>query len=166
MLDHDEQTQLLSLLSKLEPGFYPIELFWEFARLMTVATIECIPLRLRDGSVEVLLTRRAADDKFWPNKLHIPGCVVRPTDNEDDALERICTKELRGTTVGKPVELVAYVRRLERGNEMTKMFWVEVTGDSKDGEFYNVDDLPADLLDVYPSHIQSAARALLDLHNS
>lgn len=157
MLTEPELRQLIALLQKLEPGFYPIELFWQFARLMTAATIEFVPLRMNEGKVEVMLTRRPVDDKFWPGNLHIPGCIVRPTDTEEAVIKRICAKELSGTRLGEPSELHTQVRKTQRGNEMTKLFWVGVLGDSTDGEFYSVDNLPDDLLPAYPASIVQAA---------
>jgi hypothetical protein len=153
-----EQKQLLSLLEKLEPGFYPIEIFWQFARLSTMPTIEFVPFRYIGESLEVLLLPRADDDKFWPGMMHIPGCVIRPNDTRDDVFARIMHDELLDVSLGEPTFVATHVRKTTRGNEHAEIYCAEVLGEPKVGKFYDVQSLPENIIDVYRNLIAEAAK--------
>ena len=158
MLDQGEQQQLITLLEKLEPGFYPIELFWQFARLNTVPTIEFVPFQRVEGRLQVLLLPRADDDKYWPEMVHIPGCVIRPTDTRDDTFARIVHDELQGVSLGELVFVTIQTRKTARGNEHAEVYYVEVLDEPAVGEFYDVDSLPESLIGVYHDLVAEAAK--------
>lgn len=157
-LTQQEQQTLIQLLSKVEPGFYPIELFWQFARLSTLATFEVVPLFETAKGVSVVLYPRSKNDKHWPNKLHIPGCVVRPTDTEADTLQRILHEEMAGATVSVPRFLTTQVRQTLRGHELAVIYISKITSVPDNAEAYPVDKLPASLLPAYPDIIKDAVK--------
>ena len=166
MLEAKEQAQLINLLKKVEPGFYPIELFWQFARLNTLGFIEFVPLRINNGDVEVLLIRRGGEDAFWPGKLHVPGCTIRPRDNKDDVFERLLADELGYSEEAQPTYLTTEVRRSARGNELSLVFLVELKQVPKNGDFYSVDNLPDDIIKEYVGLIKLASDSLLKSKSS
>lgn len=100
------EKQLAALLSSMEPGFLPYDIFVQIARLVVLSIIEFVPLRKnKNGNIEVLLLSRGMDDPIWPGELHTPGTVVRPTDTQGGmylAFERILDDELKGAKVSAP----------------------------------------------------------------
>ncbi len=161
MLNENEQKQLIELLEKIEPGFYPIELFWQFARLNTLGFIEFVPLRLNNGVIEVLLTRRSTDDAFWPGKLHIPGCTIRPCDNKEDVFKRLLNEEIGYTDKIEPMYLTTEVRKSARGNELSLVFFVELNQTPENGDFYSVNNLPDDVIKEHLGLISLAKDAFI-----
>lgn len=78
----NEIKQAVDVISRLEKGFLPFDLFIALASKITMPTMELLPVRKgKNGDIEVLLTQRPADDPYWPNEWHIPGTVIRASDN-------------------------------------------------------------------------------------
>lgn len=157
-----EISEAAHVLAKLEPGFLPFDIFLQVARLTTLSIIELVPVRYHEGSVEVLLLARPVDDPLWPGMVHNPGTVIRPTDHENtfvSAFERIFSDELPGLTpIGKPHEFESYLRKSKRGMENSRLFWIEVEGTPLQGQFYDINDLPNNLITTQRAYILSAAR--------
>ena len=162
MLTDDEVTQAAELLARLPAGFLPYPIFRQVARLTVLSIVEVVPLRWRDGRLEVLLLERPADDMYAPGTLHTPGTVVRPTDNlqtYQEPFERILRDEMDAAAVAAPPEFALDLRhRIERGAENTRVFTVEVVGSPAVGAFYPVDDLPPTVmrsqLDFIPDAVE------------
>lgn len=144
----EKETQVATeLLSKLEPGVLPFSIFHEVARLVATPIIEIIPIRQnQSGQTEILLLRRDDSDPAWPNQLHVPGTVVRATDNPGsfkDAFDRILEGELGGVSSTKPHFVQNILHNSGRGMEVSQIYWVELSGGTiKNGEFHNANDLP------------------------
>jgi hypothetical protein len=161
-LTSEEIQTVTQLLAKLEPGFLPFEIFHAITRLVATPIIEVVPLRHNtDGGVDILLLRRDNNDPVWPNKLHIPGTVVRASDsnkNFDEAFERILSGELNGVTADRPTFVKNLIHHSGRGMEVSQIYWIEIVGQPSTGQFYNVKELPADLvesqMDFIPAAIQ------------
>lgn len=136
----------------------PFPIFHEITRLTTTPIIEVVPLRHSESAIEILLLKRGADDPVWPNQLHTPGTVLRATDSLENALERILSKELSGSRVSKPKFVTNVLHNSGRGMETSQIYWVEVLNDTTSSQFYNVDNLPDDLvksqLDFIPQAIE------------
>lgn len=164
-MQQPSQEEIISaqkVLAKLEPGFLPPEIFYEVVRLAVTTTIEMVPLRRsRTGEVEVLLTRREADDPYWPNQPHVPGTVLRASDREGsyaDAFMRILEGELAGiSTVGEPVFIQNSFHQVKRGRELALIHYVEVAGEPKNGAFYPVNNLPKNIVSHQVWFIKKAA---------
>ncbi|MDB5166507.1 MAG: hypothetical protein JWM37_579 [Candidatus Saccharibacteria bacterium] len=150
-----------AVLNKLEPGYLPPEIFFAVARLCVLTTVEMVPLRMRNGRVEVLLTRRPADDPNWPDMLHVPGTILRPSDEENNyhsAFDRIFQDELPGITViSRPQFLETRFHQVQRGRESALIHYVEVAGTTPEAEYYPVALLPPEIIDHQVSFIKSAA---------
>lgn len=150
-------------LSKLRPGFLPLPLFLETVRLVPAPIVEIVPLRKVDGRVQVLLTKREDDDPTWPGMLHTPGTVVRSTDEEGSyksAFNRILEGELSSIQLASdPQYVCSLLHRVKRGMEDATVFYVEVAGDPEKGTFYDIDDLPENVVDTQIDFIQSAAKS-------
>ena len=162
-MDSKTKTErLVELLKELEAGFLPYDVFVEVARLTVLSIIEFVPLRKNEkGEVEILLLSRGEDDPIWPNDLHVPGTVVRPTDNEGQvylAFERILNDELQGTNVSAPHYVGNILHKSKRGTEQAQVFWVEVLGDPLIGHFYEIDSLPENTMHSQLDFIKQAAK--------
>lgn len=163
-----EETELVRLLNKLEPGFLPYDIFIEFARLAVLSVIEFVPLRRnKDGVIEVLLLPRDENDAIWPGQIHTPGTVTRPTDTDERlyelAFERIVSEELKGTKVSEPWFVKNILNKSKRGTENAQIYWVEVQAEPAVGEFYAVDSLPKNLIDSQQDFIRLAAGSFKDV---
>lgn len=158
-----EIAELTRLLKKLEPGFLPLDIFMEIARLAVLPIIEFVPLRVnKNGEVEVLLLSRDADDPLWPNELHVPGTVIRPTDTEGKiyrAFERILDDELKGTKTTPPHYVGSNLHKSKRGMEQAQIYWIEVTAEPNVGEFYPVFRLPTNVMESQLNFIKLAAKS-------
>jgi hypothetical protein len=127
-------------LAGMDPG-----VFEAIAEKFIMTGIEVVVMRKNPQSneVEVLMTKRADDDKIWPGALHIPGSILRKSDNSyQDALERVAKKEL-GVSGFKRVTFVGplfYRDEGYRGNNHGLIFLCELVGIPL-GEFYPVNKL-------------------------
>lgn len=158
-MTRQEQKQLLELLKKVEPGFYPIELFWQFARLNTIGIVELVPIKIEAGGPKVLLINRSEDDAFWPGLPHVPGCVLRPTDTVDTALRRLVDEEL-GVEVELIKPLLTEVRTTRRGNELVWVHYCFLRSNPQNGTLYDAVDLPKSVAEDHLSLIEKALQAM------
>ena len=159
-LSQPEQDKLVSLLKKLQPGFQPLAVFMELARLNVLSIIEWVPLRKNGDAIEVLLLPRAQNDSLWPGRLHVPGTVIRPAEDQsyEHAFTRILNDELLVTEVSMPHFVSNVLHQSKRGTENAQVFWVEVTGQPRIGSFYDVDDLPNSVIESQIGFIDQAAK--------
>lgn len=148
-VDTEKINNIVALLAELSPGFYPEPLFLQFSRLTVNPIIEVVPLRTKLGKVEILLIDRDEDDQLFSKKLHTPGTVVRPHDSTgsfEDALDRILVEELNGTETTRPKFVKNIFHNSGRGMEASQIYWAEVLGEPKAGQFYDADNLPERLM--------------------
>ncbi len=142
----DEYAEAARILTKLEPGFLPFEIFHQVARLVVLPIVEIVPLRTNPrGDVEVLLLERTASDPIFPGQVHTPGCVVLATDTPgsfETAFQRIMHDELDGVQTSEPVYVTQLLHHSGRGMESTHVYWAEVFNKPATGTFYPVSDLP------------------------
>ena len=150
--------QLITLLQQLQPGFVPYDIFVQLARIVALPIFEVVPLRAHNGRIEVLLLPRDKDDPIWPSQIHTPGTVVRATDVGDQAgiLQRIVTDELNGTNIGELHFVCNMLHQSKRGAEQAQVYWAEVSEEPKSGTFYDVDNLPENVIDSQREFIAQA----------
>lgn len=156
-----EQTELTALLSRLEAGFLPFDIFVQIARLVVLSIIEFVPIRVYEGQLQVLLIGRDEDDTIWPGSIHVPGAVIRPTDKQEKlniVFDRIIKEELKGTKVSEPVYVKNMFHESRRGMEQAQIFIVEVLAEPLVGKFYDIDHLPDNLMDSQVEFIMDAAK--------
>jgi hypothetical protein len=159
-ISQDEEAQLVKLLGKLPVGFLPLKIFIEIARLTTLSIIEFVPFRKNNGHTEVLLLKRDQDDALWPDELHTPGTVIRPSDLDSDdhlAFKRILDEELAGTKVSEPFYVGSNLHKSRRGAEQAQIFWVEVLEEPRSGRFYRIDALPPNMMGSQVGFVRLAA---------
>ena len=159
VLTGPETQSLINLFKKIQPGYLPFEIFAQLARVVATPIIEIMPFR-QNHKTEILLTRRASDDNFWPGLWHVPGTIVRGSDVDlNEAFDRVLIKELRGVKTTKPVLVQSALRKSERGRESAQIFWVEVEDEPDVGQFFDVEALPDDIIQIQLEFIKTAAEA-------
>lgn len=170
-LTDSEINQTAELLARLPAGFLPFPIFRQVARLAVFSIVEVVPMRVRDGRVEVLLLKRGEEKQdwpeLWPGILHTPGTVIRPTDelgSYKDAFRRILHDELHGVELaGEPEYVYNLLHHNKRGTESAQVFIVEVVGEPTAGAFYPADKLPNNImlsqLDFIPTAVAAFKQA-------
>jgi hypothetical protein len=149
VLSETDIKNLVALLGKCTPGDLPSEVFEAVARIAVYPAVEWVILRNKNKKLEVLLTKREDDDPVWPSLLHIPGTVLRPTDDSfSDAFERLYNDELKGLHLSGPTLSSVSFNTYARGQSIGIEYWL-ICEDSKNkniGKFYNVEYLPKNLI--------------------
>lgn len=161
-LNEHEIIELTALLKKLQPGVLPFSVFHEVARLVATPIVEIVPLRIKDEKAEILLVPREDDDPVWPGQLHVPGTVVRSTDTPgsfDDAFNRIFGGEIAPVKMRMSQFVLNILHPSGRGMEASQVHWAQVEGEPGWGSFYDVDNLPENIitsqLDFIPDAVNS-----------
>lgn len=137
------------LLKKLEPGLLPLSIFNEITRIFVSSIVEIVPLKKKNGVTQVLLVRRESDDPFWPNMWHTPGTVLRATDRKgdlNDAFQRILNSELGCTEEITPIFVDIRFSQSTRGSEFSAIYYINMVGKTKNGEWFDASSLPQDLV--------------------
>lgn len=158
-ITEQEINQVVETLKKLEPGYLPVEIFYQFARLYVTPIIELVPIRKDNKEGLKLLTlQRPANDPHWPGMLHTPGTVLRANDGSiNDALQRIQKKELGNINFVQDPTLVDYdFHTVNRGKEIALVFYAEYNEIPTNGLEINAKDLPENLVDTQINFINKA----------
>jgi len=168
MVDFDEKN-VARELKKLSPGFLPLEIFYQVARLWVTVTIELIPLVDTNTGTKIILTQRDKNDRFWPNMWHVPGAVLLSNDSKDgfnDVIKRIYTKELsKAKFLMVPVFSHFDFRQTDRGAEVSFIHWVRVgLKNLKDYRLISFEEIENS--DVIPSQIERIVRGYKDFEIS
>lgn len=176
-LNEEEVVLVEGLLGRLAPGFLPLPVFNQVARLVTTPTVEIVPIRDgQEGGPEVFMTQRAADDPHWPGQWHVPGTVIRSTDtmdhrftsgiNLDKVFGRLHKSEMLGqlTLLGPERFVGTNFWGVERGVEFSPYFYVPVAAAVPDdeltvGRFFPGDELPDNTISHHAIFIPRAVEA-------
>jgi hypothetical protein len=162
-LTSQEEHQLITLLSKLEPGILPLDVFHALARLIVTATQLVVPFYEENGTTYVVLARRDADDTFWPNLLNVPGKIFLPSDADmQAALDRLYASEMPGAQIQEGPYYAGHVfDSIARGKELSIINYVILKEKPAFGESYVITDLPSDIMDTEVPRIHMAVQAYM-----
>lgn len=173
-LSDDEIKQAVDVLNRVPKGFLPQALFIAVAAKVTMPTMELVPVRQnQNGDVEVLLTQRPNDDPYWPSQWHMPGTIIRASDNEgtdfSSGVERVLQNELHGTVhmIGKPRYIGMKFWDVARGRELDQVFYFETDAKDEDvveGQFFSVKNLPESTVSHHKVMIPEIAAAFRMQH--
>jgi hypothetical protein len=168
----NEIKQAVDVVKRLEKGFLPFDLFIAFASKVVMPTMELLPVRRSEsGDIEVLLTQRPGDDPYWPNEWHIPGTVIRASDNEgtdfSSGVKRVMQNELHGTIhmIGRPQYAGMKFWDVARGRELDQMFYFETNtkdADVVEGKFFPANNLPETTMSHHKIMIPEIVAAFLN----
>ncbi len=158
-----EISDAASVLSRLDPGFLPKEIFFETTRLTVTPIIEVVPVRHSNNRTEVLLMVRPDDDPNWPGMLHTPGTVLRSTDVSHGfkgALNRIYDDELGFRPEKNPIQATVNFHTVTRGAELATVFYLDLGNDTTPrGHWFDAHNLPDSIVDTQIEFINSAVGA-------
>lgn len=135
-------------LSTLQPGFLPLDIFSEIARLVRLPTVDVILIRTLDNQKQVGLILRDQRDRWWPGMWHLPGTVFRSTDTLDQAIERVLTEELKTESSDTPLFHSFFPHHSDRGAELTLIYTIQNAQFATDSQltWFPLDDLPPTLV--------------------
>lgn len=167
-LSDNEIKNIANKLKKLEPGFLPFDLFYQFNRLKVTITIEVIPLCFDlNNQVNVVLFNRGPDDPWWPNLYHTPGSCLTDgdiLDQDEWGLPTRTFKRLKETEFGdiKLIDQPQFVNNLSHqtncGPESVHVYIQEVDYQSAKNDLFPVDKLPKNMMDHQINMIKKCAQ--------
>lgn len=174
MFTKEKEDQLVELISEMGSQWTP-RLYNTFAPKCAFTAIETVFLK-RDnrGHVNVLLTKRPPNDAYYPNQWHSPGTMLRGADvpketktNPDvpkfdgykEAFDRLVEGELKLQFRGEPKQVKSFLHFTPRGPENALIFLCELDGEPKVGRFFDIMELPPDLIEHHHRIIYTAVKA-------
>lgn len=166
-ITEDEIKAVTEILKKIEPGLLPFPIFLEVARLYVSCIVEIVPFYNNNDNIQVLLQEREKEDPVWGGKLHTAGTVLRANDEAGSfksAFDRILNKELAGVVIkGEPTFVKPVFHQVARGRELALIFYVELATNevSHLGKLYNIENLPAEIVDTQIQFIRDAAKQFI-----
>lgn len=123
------------------------DLFNAHARLGITIAIEAVCLReADDGTVEVLLTQRAANDPAYPGQQHCPGSAKRSGECDEDVFARLAKAEFFARITHKAFVTKWNNPHEARGHFEHYIYWCVIEGDSK-GKWFPATALPENTVD-------------------
>lgn len=163
---HAEIQTAADIIRRLPRGFLPYPLFMAITAKIVTPTLELAVFKEENEALEILLTRRPDDDEHWPSQWHVPGTVIRSTDNEgsyETCFERIVRDELRDlVAIDTPEWISIEFWEMERGRELDQLHYATLLRASdlpNDMQFFPVDNLPSDLMRHHRDMIATIAKA-------
>jgi hypothetical protein len=159
---NSEIEKAADIISRLPKGFLPYPLFMAIASKVVTPTLELVICQRVNNELKVLLTRRPDNDTYWPGEWHIPGTVIRATDNEHtfrSCFDRILRDELHDlVTITDPAYVSTEFWDIERGREVDQLFcaWSQDVYDLPDDiKFFSIKKLPEPFM---KNHIKIVAK--------
>lgn len=160
-----EIQQLKSLLSKCLPGKLPEEIFISLARLSVLPAIEFVSLHAAESGIEVLLLPRPKNDPIWPNMLHTPGTILRPTDKSfQDAFDRLLKTEIGVIGSHELIYIGFSFGHGARGTGVGFEYIVKLDQLPQHGSYYQKTDLPNNFIAEQKGLINRAVKKFVDTY--
>jgi len=141
-------TTCTTILEQLEPGFLPLEIFNQIARLVRLPVVDVVPIKHQGPDLNIGLLKRETNDLWWPNMWHLPGTVFRSTDTLDGAIKRLLDDELLVQKSSTPIFRGFSVQQSKRGAEVVFIYTIEdcLFKENAPIEWFPVGKLPKDLI--------------------
>ncbi|MFH1631667.1 MAG: NUDIX domain-containing protein [bacterium] len=136
--------------------------FYQIGYVFPAVAFELLVFRHNKDKLEILLTQRESDDKFWPGWWHFPGTIIRITDSVESVWKRLAD-EVGVDKFDRQPRLVDFnFSDNKRGHGGHLFYLLEVDRDANfpNGQFFPIDDLPEPILDHQPAQIEQAAKLL------
>ena len=86
--------ELLKEMRRDSRDYYPEEIWLELHQSVALPYVELVIPRNIHGSWEIFLTRRPANDPYWPSMWHLPGGLWRYSQTEVGACQAVALREL------------------------------------------------------------------------
>jgi ADP-ribose pyrophosphatase YjhB (NUDIX family) len=130
-------------------------LFNAIARIHVTCALETMAFRgnSETGREQIYLTKRSSDEKSYPRFWHLPGTVQRPCETVEQSFKRLAEKEYNLPLLSWKCVGIFNNLREPRGHFFTVVFHVAVGEERGNGRWFNVDDLPEDMIDFHKNRL-------------
>ncbi|MBI1908070.1 NUDIX domain-containing protein [Candidatus Uhrbacteria bacterium] len=120
---------------------------WYFFRLPKIAVQTACEVLVMRGD-ELLLTKRPADDPYWPSQWHFPGTLIRLADDEASIMRRLARELGVDALPSRPVLHATELWTNERGRHLHVFYRMDVPTDATfpEGTFFPLAALPGDMI--------------------
>lgn len=149
---------LLNIIPVNEP--LKTKLFNAIARHSVGIAIEAVLFRRgNNGEIEVYLTKRAPNEAY-AGQWHCPGSFIRSGEMPPDVFHRLAEREFK-TSIARWDYVTSDFFPEERYRTMEdRVYLVEVNSEPKNerGRWYDVNDLPLDIVEGHRKFIIPAAK--------
>lgn len=134
-------------------------LFYLSARMFGEACIELFIWRKTPGGqTQVYLLPRQKNDPFYAGLFHMPGARKIPTETDSQTL----TRAIRETPYSKQINSIQYIKSdtysAKRGVEYADVRGLNVAYHKTDPNFYDVDNLPNNMIEHHKKIIKDVTR--------
>jgi len=156
---------LKEIVQKMDPPI-PHKIFRLIAQRFVLTPVEAVVLRKKATNIQVLLIERGRNDPDWGGQLHCPGTILRANDAKGKgdysyALERLEENELKTRFLKPPVFITTWFHKVTRGVENAMVFVCQIKGEPSVGKFYDIENLPNNIIKSQIGFIKFAAKAAL-----
>lgn len=149
-LEDSERMKLIAMLIEgIDIENLDHHLFNVIAARFKLVSIQAVVLRQQEGRMQVLLTKRPKNDEHWPEMYHVPGTIVRSSDELSLNFSSIPAPSIRarlsdelGMEIYKSELLFTCPFVGARGKEISFVYLVRVGEQEGLGEFFDVNKLP------------------------
>ncbi len=124
-LSSKEILSCTTVLGRLEPGFLPIEIFSQIARLVRLPTVDVIPVRWERSTLQIGILQRDAKDLWWGSGWHLPGTILQSRDTLETAFRRLLEEEILVQHSDPPVFQGFVLHQTKRGAEIVLLHSLE-----------------------------------------
>jgi len=133
-----EIRDIVRILKKVKlPAPYPV-----FIALCKSVPMVAVNLAVMPDKDHVLLTYRK--DEFY-DSWHIPGSILRYKESPEDAIKRVCCKEL--SVKIKKLQFVGYFNDYDvRGHELVLLYVARPINKPKDGQYFKLGKFPKKII--------------------
>ena len=101
-----------------------------------------------EGKEQVYLIPRSKNDPFYPSMMHMPGVRKLPTETNEQHFQRLFKELNFPVDIDTDIYYAASVTvKAKRGTEFADIRKMEVPYDEKQAGFYDVDNLPKNIID-------------------
>ena len=160
-----EQTIRMLEVAKSEDGRFPKELFYASARLFGESCLELCIFRTINGVDSVFLFPRPSTDPYWPGMLHVPGVRKLSTDTDESVLLRVVGETLFDINLEDVHYCSSQIVRTLRGTEFSDVRWTWVDETGMDNFFYDVDNLPENIIEFHPILIEKSVKCYREMRH-
>ena len=152
---------------KQKDGRFPEDIFYASANIFGEACLELIIVRQTpEGLRQIYLTRRDEDDLYYPGALHLPGTRKLPDDTDKLQLLRIIGETPLNINWLDIKCFFSMTIQCPRGTEYADVRRVEIPYNANDEGFYDIGNLPYDVIDSHKEFIQRDLELLIKVSSS
>ncbi len=167
LLKPEEIKQCSGLLKQFEPGFLPLEIFNQIARLVCLPTVDVIPVKFEQSDLYIGLVKRESTDLWWPNMWHLPGTILRSTDSIAQAIKRITDNEIKVASHSTPIFHNFLNHQTVRGAEVVLVHSIANCQLGSDSQltWFPVNDLPKNFIESELEVVEILKKIYIKLNN-